>query len=134
MELVQELTQQLGINQQQASGGLGLLMRAAKDKLGGDFGQVARHVPNVDSLINSAPSPQAPGGSSAGGMLGAIGGMLGGKGSGLGSLGSLAGGFQQLGLSPGIISKFVPIVLNFFQNRGGAQTRGLLEQAFAGAS
>ncbi len=45
MELVQQLTQQLGINQQQASGGLGLLMKLAKNKLGGQFGEVAQHVP-----------------------------------------------------------------------------------------
>ena len=131
MELVQELTQKLGINQQQASGGLGLLMGMAKQKLGGDFGKVAQHVPNVDDLIDSAPQPQAGAGNPLGGALGALGGMMGGKASGLSSLGNLAGGFQQLGLSPNMLSKFVPIVLNYFQNKGGDSTRGLLERAFA---
>src|SRR4051812_9952452 len=116
MELVQELTQQLGINQQQASGGLGLLMGMAKNKLGGEFGQVAQHVPNVDNLINSAPQSAAStttGGGGVGGALGALGGMLGGKAGGLGALANLTGGFQQLGLSPGIMGKFVSVVLNF---------------------
>ncbi len=135
MELVQELTQQLGINQQQASGGLGLLMREARSKLGGDFGQVAQHVPGVENMINSAPAAQS-GGASTGGALGALGGLLGGGGGSggagaLGSVGKLAGGFQQLGLSPSMIGRFLPIVLNFFQSRGGNQTRGLLEHAFA---
>jgi hypothetical protein len=43
----------------------------------------------------------------------------------------LAGGFQQLGLSPGMIGRFLPIVLNFFQQRGGQQTRNILEHALA---
>ncbi len=133
MELVQQLTDELGINQQQASGGLGLIMREAQQRLGGNFGQVAQHVPGVESLISSAPSPKS-GGGVAGGALGALGGLLGGSGSGsgaLGSLGKLASGFQQLGLSPSMISRFLPIVLNFFQRKGGDQTRGLLEHAFA---
>jgi Protein of unknown function VcgC/VcgE (DUF2780) len=132
MELVQELTQQLGINQQQASGGLGMILKLAKQKLGGDFGQVAQHVPDAENLMNSAPQPQPATGTSGGGILGAVGGLLGGKpGSSLASAGGLAGGFQQLGLSPGIIGRFLPVVLNFFQQRGGDQTRNLLEHALA---
>ncbi len=132
MELVQELTQQLGINQQQASGGLGLLLGMAKSKLGSNFGQVAQHVPNADQLIQSAPPASSPGAKTGGGgALGAIGGLLGSKGGAMGGLGNLAGGFQQLGIAPNLIGKFVSVVLNFFQARGGAPTRGLLEQAFA---
>jgi hypothetical protein len=131
MELVQELTQKLGINQQQASGGLGLILGLAKNKLGGDFGQVAQHVPEADQLINSAPQTQATGGASRGGLMGALGGLLGGKAGRLGALGSLAGGFQQLGLSPGMIGKFVPVVLNFLQSRGGDPVRGTMERALA---
>ena len=132
MELVQQLTEQLGINQQQASGGLGLIMRTAKNKLGGDFGQVAQHVPNVDNLIDSAPKTDGSAGvASPSGALGAVGGMLGGKAGGmLGQVGNLAGGFKQLGLDTGMIGRFVPIVLNFFQNKGGP-AKGLLERALA---
>ena len=132
MELVQELTQQLGINQQQASGGVGLIMGMAKDKLGGDFGQVAQHVPGVDNMINAAPKAEAGGGvSPVMGALGAASGVLGGKSGGaLGQVTKLGGGFKQLGLEPGMISRFVPIVLNFFQSKGGP-AKGLLERALA---
>jgi hypothetical protein len=135
MELVNLLTQQLGINTQQASGGLGLLMGEARKKLGNDFGPVASAVPGVENLIAQAPKPGAgaTAGAGLGGALGAIGGLLGGKaGSGLSSLGSLAslaGGFKQLGLSPDMIGKFVPIVLGFVQNKGGDGAKGLLERA-----
>jgi hypothetical protein len=40
MELVSMLTQTLGVNDSQAKGGAGLLFGLAKEKLGGDFGQV----------------------------------------------------------------------------------------------
>ena len=132
MELVQELTQQLGINQQQASGGVGLIMGMAKDKLGGDFHQVAEHVPGVDNLIDSAPKPE-PGATvpSPMGALGAATGFLGGKsGSALGQMGKLSGGFKQLGLEPSVMSRFIPIILSFFQRKGGP-AKGLLERALA---
>lgn len=136
MDLVNLLTQQLGINTQQASGGLGLLMGAAKAKLGGDFGQVANAVPGAEALIEEAAKSQGAGaaaGGGIGGALGAIGGLLSGAGGGalgsLGNLASLAGGFKQLGLGPDMIGKFVPIVLGFVQSKGGDATKGLLERA-----
>lgn len=136
MELVNLLTDQLGINTQQASGGLGLLMGAAKAKLGGDFGQVANVLPGVETLIQQAPKPEGAVGTAGGGIggaLGAIGGLLSGAGGGglgsLASLASLAGGFKQLGLGPDMIGKFVPVVLGFVQSKGGDASRSLLERA-----
>lgn len=140
MELVNLLTQQLGINTQQASGGLGLLMGAAKSKLGGDFGQIANMVPGVENLIQQAPKPEgavgtagAALGGGAGKVLGAVGSLLGGKAGGalgsLGNLASLAGGFKQLGLSTDMIGKFVPVVLGFLQSKGGDTAKALMEKA-----
>jgi hypothetical protein len=135
MELINQLTQQLGIKPEQASGGLGLIMGMAKEKLGGDFGSLAQHVPGVDNLINSAPKPSGVAsalGGGIGGALGAVSGLLGGKAGGaigqLGNLASLAGGFKQLGLDAGMIGKFAPIVMNFFQSKGGDVAKGLLEK------
>lgn len=136
MELVNLLSQQLGINTQQASGGLGLLLGAAKTKLGADFGQVANVLPEAEKLIQQTPKP--PGmatatGGGIGGALSAIGGLLSGAGGGtlgsLGNLASLAGGFKQLGLGPDMIGKFVPVVLGFVQTKGGDAAKGLLERA-----
>jgi hypothetical protein len=120
MELVNQLTQQLGINEQQASGGFGLIMGMAKQKLGGDFGSLAQHLPGADKLINSAPKPSGAASAAGGGIGGALGQM--------GNLASLAGGFKQLGLDAGMIGKFAPIVLNFFQSKGGDAAKGLLER------
>jgi len=140
MELVNLLTERLGVSADQASGGLGLLMGAAKNKMGGDFGQIAKHIPGIDNLIQQAPKPESAAGKAgaavaggAGGVLGAVGGLLGGKtGGALGSLGnlaSLAGGFKQLGLSSDMIGKFIPVILGFIQSKGGDTAKAMLEKA-----
>jgi uncharacterized protein VcgC/VcgE DUF2780 len=136
MELIQQLVSRLNINEGQAKGGAGLLFNLAKEKLGsGEFQQLAEKVPGVKDLLGAAP-PTSPAASAGGGMMGALGGIaashgaggLGEKVGGLGNLANLASGFSQLGLSPDMIGKFVPIVLSFVQNQGGDSMKGLLEK------
>ena len=129
MELVQQLVSNLGIKEEQAKGGAGLLFNLAKDKLGGgEFQQLTNAIPEITGLMNAAPEP-----GEGGGLMGALGsaasalGGLGGKMEGLGNLAQLAGGFSQLGLSADMVGKFVPIVLSFVQNQGGDSLRNMLE-------
>ena len=130
MELVQQLVSNLGVEEDQAKGGAGLILKLAQDKLGGgEFAQVASAIPGSDMLLGSAPSQDA-----GGGMMGALGGMAagmmgGGQGAALGSLMSLAGGFQQLGMSGDMVTKFFPVILNFVQQKGGADVAGILSKA-----
>jgi hypothetical protein len=125
MELIDLLTNTLGVKENQATGGAGLLFKVAKEKLGDtDFSQISQHVPGINELIESAPE--------SGGIGGALGGLasaLGGSGSELGNLASLAGGFSKLGLDSGMISKFIPVILSFVESKGGGAVKGLLEQA-----
>ncbi len=125
MELVDLLTKDLGVQEDQAAGGAGLLFKLAKEKLGDtDFSQVAQHVPNVNDMIESAPE--------SGGVMGKLGGLasaLGGGGSELGNLAGLASGFSKLGLDTGMITKFIPVILSFVESKGGGAVRGLLAQA-----
>ena len=70
-ELVSQLVSQLGINEEQAKGGAGMLFKLAQEKLsGGDFSQIADALPGVTEMINSAPE------TSGGGMASMIGGAL----------------------------------------------------------
>lgn len=122
MELIQQLTQGLGVDENQAKGGAGLIFKMAQEKLGdGDFAELANAIPAVSNLIGEAPSP-------GGGLAGAIGGLAGAMGGGgqLANMAALAGGFSQLGLNPGIASKFVPIILSFVQSQGGDQIKNIL--------
>ena len=124
MELVQMLTSQLGVSEDQAKGGSGLLFKMAKEKLGADeFDQVASAVPGVEDLISSVPE--------SGGISGALGGLassLGGGAGQLGNLASLAGGFKNLNLDSSMVGKFIPIVMSFVQTKGGDTVKSILEK------
>ena len=118
-ELIAELVQKLGVQDSQAKCGAGLLFKLAQDKLGGDFSQIASKLGGVEDLIKAAPS-----GGVAGGLLGGLGKALGG--GALGNLAQLAGGLTQLKLDPGMIAKFVPVVVAFVQSKAGQQAAALL--------
>jgi hypothetical protein len=121
MELLQQLTQSLGINEDQARGGAGLLFKMAQDKLeGGDFGKVAAALPGVDSLIKSAP-----GGGGLGAAIGSLASAFEG-GDKLAGLAGLARGFSKLNLDSGMIARFIPIILSFAQSKGGDEVKNLL--------
>ncbi len=139
MELIQQLVSSLGVNEDQAKGGAGLLFNLAKDKLGaGDFQQITDKIPGVSALLGAAPTETAAA-SAGGGLMGALGGAaaalgaggLGDKLGGLGNLASLASGFSQLGLSSDMIAKFAPVVLSFAQSQGGDGIKGLLEKVLS---
>lgn len=125
MDLINQLVSSLGVSEEQAKGGAGMLFKLAQDKLSDrEFAQIANHVSGVDDMIAAAPVADSGGG------MGAVGGMLssfGAKSGDLGALASLAGGFDRLGLDSGMIGKFVPVVLDFVRNRGGESVAKLLQ-------
>jgi len=130
LELVQQLVTGLGVSEQQAEGGAGLIMGLLKDQLAsGDFSRLAEAAPGVEGLIDKAPDSSAALGG-MGGLLGGVASALGG--SELGNLASLAGGFSQLDLDAGMIGKFIPVVLAFFQDKGGQDIADLVAQVLQG--
>ena len=78
MELLQQLISRLGINEEQARGGAGLLFNRAKGRLrSGEFQQIAEAVPGMTGLLNAAPG-------AGGGMMGASASMASTFGGGVG--------------------------------------------------
>lgn len=123
MELVNILKSQLGVQEEQAKGGAGLLFQLAQEKLQDDqFSQISQYVPGMGELLGAAPQ--------TGGMASALGGLASAMGApaSLGNLASLAGGFSKLGLNAGMINQFVPIILSYIQGKGGAGASQLLAQ------
>ncbi len=103
MDLIQLLISQLGVNEQQAKGGLGALLKTAQGKLSsGSFSEIEKLLPNIAELLRAAPS--------SGGGLGALGGLLGGQ---MGELAKLAGQFSSLGLNQSQIAPFAKLVFEF---------------------
>ncbi|MGK7939787.1 MAG: DUF2780 domain-containing protein [Crocosphaera sp.] len=125
MELIQLLTENLGVEQSQAMGGAGLIFQLAKEKLGADdFSQVAQYVPQINDMLQQVPE--------TGGLLGALGGLAsamgGDAGDSMGDIMSLASGFSKLGLDSGMIVKFIPLILSFVQSQGGDGVKSILEK------
>ncbi|NMO22624.1 DUF2780 domain-containing protein, partial [Pyxidicoccus fallax] len=107
MDLIGQLSQQLGVNGTQAQGLAGSLLKlvqgTVKEKLGPDAAdQMGRSIPEMDSWQQSAgaAAPQADAG--GGGLMGALGGLMGGGQGGGGGLGGLMGGGQQGGGGGGL--------------------------------
>lgn len=120
-ELVSELTKGLSITPQQATGGAGTLFGVAKSRLSpADFSKIAAVVPGMGSFLKAAPSTS--GGTGLSGLTSALPGNVGG-------LASAATAFQKLGLSPDMVQKFVPILTNFLQAKGGSSVSSLLSGA-----
>jgi len=103
-------------------GGAGALFKNAKDNLSADdFTKVSNIVPEMDEYLSSAPS-----GNKSGGVLGTLS-SLGGSAAKVGSLASLTDSFSKLGMDSGMLSKFIPVVLQFVQSKGGDSVSGLLK-------
>jgi len=124
-ELVGALTKQLKIKPEQAIGGAGALFGVAKMKMKPeDFLKISNSVPGMDDLLKAAPGIGGGGGSDP---LSQIGAALPGK---AGTIAQAAGAFKQLGLSPQVAAKFLPIMTQFVKLKGGSNVAGLLGGVF----
>jgi hypothetical protein len=125
LDLVGLLTKNLGVTDQQAEGGAGAIFdTASKNMSGEDFTKVTDALPEVKSLINTASSS-----GSGSGTMGGLTSMLGKSGSSLSSLAGLTDTFSKLGLSSDMVGKFIPIVLEYAQSKGGSGISSLLKAA-----
>lgn len=106
------LQSQLGLDQNQADGGIGSMLTLASEKLDtGEFSKLTGMIPGADQYMQSAKS------------LGAVTGPL-------KDMAGLNTAFSALGISPEVASRFVPTVTDYLGKLGGADTQGLLQKAF----
>jgi Protein of unknown function VcgC/VcgE (DUF2780) len=88
------LTKETGVSETQASGGIGAMLKLAKEKLSaGDFDQVAKAIPGTSSYLESAKK-----------LLG---------GGNVGDSAGLQSAFSKLGLSADMVGKFKTILTQF---------------------
>ena len=128
MSIVDEIMKQVGVSKEQAEGGLGLIFKLAKDKLGADFSQVSQVVPDASTLIGKAPPAEAEG-AGGGGLMGMLGGMASKMGLGdIGKLAELAAQFKKLGLDMETVQKYVKVVMTFVESKGGTVVKDLLNK------
>ena len=121
-ELIDSLTQTLGISAAQAEGGAAVLLKAAKDKLGAaEFDSQLGSVPGLFDLLKKAPA-------SGGGLGGLLGGLAGAIGGNAALISSIVGGFGKLGLKPEDAKRFVPVILGFLRTKVGPDVVSSLER------
>lgn len=126
MDLITTLVDTLGITKDQAKGGSGALFQNAKDNLSvDDFQKVSDAVPDMDEYLAAAPDVKTKKG--LGGTLGSSLSSLGGGAAKAGSMLDLTSAFSKLGMDSGTLGKFVPVVLDFVQSKGGESVVGLLK-------
>jgi hypothetical protein len=139
MDLIGQLSQQLGVDSSQAQGLAGSLLKMVQhtvtDRVGPDAAaQMDRSIPEMQGWQQAAAPAEPSGG---GGMMGALGGLLGGGGQGAsgggglgGMLGGLGGAVAQAGEVAGIVALLqrfnidggkaalvAPLLLNFLKSR-----------------
>lgn len=126
MDLIKLLTSQLGITEEQAQGGAGLIFEMVKKQVSSaEFQQVQAVIPQVQAWLKAAPDTAAGGG----GLLGLASSIAGQLGLGeVGKLTELAAGFQKLGLDANMLAKFVPIILKFVESLGADNVKAILQQ------
>jgi hypothetical protein len=108
-ELIDMLTSNLGVSGAQAEGGAAVLLKAAREKLGGgEFDKLLGGVPGLSDLMKKAPAS----GGGLGGMLGSLAGAMGGN---AGLIATIVGGFGKLGLTADHAKKFAPIIMQFLK-------------------
>ena len=121
-DLIGTLTKELSITPAQATGGAGSLFKLAKSTLSpADFSKVADAVPGMSGLLKAAPKTKSSS------PLDSLGSSFSGS---AGGLASVASSFKSLGLSPAMAQKFVPVLTQYVQAKGGSSVASLLEGAF----
>jgi hypothetical protein len=122
--LTDMLTQSLGVNSKQAQGGVGSILSYAKENLSADkFTTLKNAVPDAKTLMALTPK-------SSGSSLGGLASSLGNGASSAMGLAGLTSQFSSLGLNSSMISKFVPIIMQYFKSSGSTDAMGILGSLF----
>lgn len=124
MDLIGQLSQQLGVDSSQAQGLAGSLLKMVQhtvtDRVGPDAAaQMDQAIPEMQGWQQAAAPASPPGG---GGMMGALGGMLGGGqgASGGGGLGGMLGGLGGMAAQAGEVAGIVALLQRFNIDGGKA--------------
>lgn len=128
--LLNTVTQNLGINESQASGALGSLFKIAQQGMSSDsFGQLSDVVPGMDGLLKKAPNLSGNATSNVLDSLSSLGGNLGAAGKAAGNLSMLNASLEKLGLSPELAGPLVTTVYQYVKSEGGQTLLGQLKES-----
>lgn len=120
--LVDILVHRLNISPQQALGGAGAIFQMAQGSMDPQaFATLSKSVPGMNNMLSAAPAMSN--------LSGGLSSVMGDKNNTLGNATALAASFQQLNLSPDMMSQFIPIVTNYVSKTSGQATANLFQSA-----
>ena len=130
LDMIPLLTSSLGVDKNQAEGGLGSLFTYAKEQLSStESSQLSSALPGLDSLIGMAPKTEASDEKQSG-----IGGLLSTAAQyndSLKGIDQLNQQFQALGLNPEMIGQFANTAMQYLNSPQGQQAGALLKQGLS---
>jgi hypothetical protein len=127
--LTDTLVKKLSISKEQAQGGAGALFQLAKSKLdAGQFAELSKAVPEMDSLLSAAPKQSG----ASSGLAQDASSALGEANNPYGNLAGLAPAFKVLNLFPDSVDEFVPVVVDYVRTKSGALTANMLQSTLYG--
>ncbi len=124
--IIQELIKRLGITEEQAKGGLGLLLKFCQDKLAqADFKKITDMLgAQWQELVKAAPQAS----SNLMGKLGGLASVFGEKAAQFGAMANMAAEFKKLGIDISKVQQFVDITLKTLEEKGGPQVKEMLSK------
>lgn len=138
LALLPMLTQNLGVTEGQAQGGLGALLQAAKSLMSGsDFGSLAKSIPNMNNLLAAAPSVEESKNAEAStekssSLLGQAMDMAAEHSDKAQAGKQLIDQFESLGLNADMIPKFAEITNQFLKQEENSEASSSWTSALAG--
>lgn len=123
--LIPLLTQVLGVSENQAQGGMGSILQAAKILLSGtEYETLINSIPNASSLIDMAPKSD----SEAGGLMNKALSALGENNETIKAGTQLLSQFNSLDMSADMIPKFTETAGQFLKQSNASEAASLLKQ------
>lgn len=123
--LAEKLAEQLGITSDQGAAGAGSILRYAKQKMGADdFQKISEFIPGMDHILTVGPSVNTSG-------LAENVAAIESDNPGVATM-LLINDFDQIGMAPDMVEKFIPIIVHYVKTQGGESGAGMLKNALAG--
>ena len=128
LQLLPLLTQQLGVSGEQAQGGMGALLQAAQILMSDTkFGALTQVIPNMSSLLSSAPTVS----NESGGLTDNLMKMAAEQSETVKTGTQLVSQFQSLGMGADMIPKFTGVAEDYLKQSSDPSTANLLTSALS---
>ena len=128
LQLLPLLTQQLGVSGEQAQGGMGALLQAAQILMSDTkFGALTQVIPNMSSLLSSAPTVS----NESGGLTDSLMKMAAEQSETVKTGTQLVSQFQSLGMGADMIPKFTGVAEDYLKQSSDPSTANLLTSALS---